>query len=209
MAAPSSARGDEGLSLQTLLVASAASAGAAIIVSLFWQQGTIMAAAITPVLIALLREVFHRPAEAIATVRPPRGAATARTGAGAARAPTARATTVGAAGALAGATKAERRRERETEPFAGETAPTEGATRRLDATDATRALAPAEEPSPRAEDHEAEGTDGAAEGTAATSPLTAGRGDAETERLGDFVGGDAETRSLSGRDERGADTSPL
>jgi hypothetical protein len=82
VAAPSSASGGEGLSLQTLIVASLASAGAAIIVSLFWRQGTIMAAAITPVLVALLREAFHRPAQAISSARPSLHTAPRRPGAG-------------------------------------------------------------------------------------------------------------------------------
>src|SRR5215211_79837 len=98
MAAPSSARGDEGLSLQTLFVASAASAGAAIIVSLFWQQGTVMAAAITPVLVAVLREVIHRPVETVANVRPVRRPSTVRAGADATSARTAATGSVATAG---------------------------------------------------------------------------------------------------------------
>src|SRR5829696_6636948 len=147
MAAPSSARGDEGLSLQTLLVASAASAGAAIIVSLFWRQGTVIAAAITPVLVALLRELFHRPAQALSTVRPPvRRPAMARAGAGSSEATTqAPAATAAAraagAGAVGGAgTPGARLPERGTEALPTQPAPIEADTRALDDEAETRPL---------------------------------------------------------------------
>jgi hypothetical protein len=72
---------DEGrLSPRTLVVASAASASAAAVTSQLWIAGTWIAAALTPVLVALLSEALHRPTRRIArwtTERP------AREGAGA------------------------------------------------------------------------------------------------------------------------------
>jgi len=54
------------LSIGTLAVASIASAGAALITSQFWQGGTPIAAAVTPVIVALISEALHRPATRIA-----------------------------------------------------------------------------------------------------------------------------------------------
>jgi hypothetical protein len=54
------------LSIRTLAIASLASATAAIITSQFWAGGTPIAAAVTPVLVALVSEMLHRPTEAIA-----------------------------------------------------------------------------------------------------------------------------------------------
>src|SRR4051812_7633579 len=54
------------LSLRTLAIASLASATAAIITSQFWTGGTPIAAAVTPVIVALVSEMLHRPTEAIA-----------------------------------------------------------------------------------------------------------------------------------------------
>lgn len=49
----------------TLVIASLASASAAVIVSQFWQSGTPLAAAITPVVVALVSEMLKRPTEKI------------------------------------------------------------------------------------------------------------------------------------------------
>jgi hypothetical protein len=54
------------MSLRTLLIASIASATAAVVTSQFWTGGTPIAAAITPVIVALVSEMLHRPTEAIA-----------------------------------------------------------------------------------------------------------------------------------------------
>lgn len=54
------------LSLRTLLIASAASATAAVITSRFWIAGTWVSAALTPVIVALVSELLHRPTEAVA-----------------------------------------------------------------------------------------------------------------------------------------------
>ncbi|MGI8749079.1 MAG: hypothetical protein ACR2J6_00745 [Thermoleophilaceae bacterium] len=52
--------------LRTLVIASVASAVAAIVVSRIWASGTPIAAAATPVLVTLLREVLDRPTSRIA-----------------------------------------------------------------------------------------------------------------------------------------------
>src|SRR3954447_5106654 len=53
--------GGEGLSLQTLVLAAASSAAAAIIVSHVWKNGTVVAAAMTPVIVAIVKELLARP----------------------------------------------------------------------------------------------------------------------------------------------------
>src|SRR4051812_50078265 len=55
--------GGEGLSLQTLVVAAGASAVAAIVVSHLWKGGTVIAAAMTPVIVAIAKELINRPME--------------------------------------------------------------------------------------------------------------------------------------------------
>jgi hypothetical protein len=59
-----------GLSLQTLLISSAAAVAAATIVPLFWEQGTIIATAMTPVIVALVSEALRKPVERVSTVAP-------------------------------------------------------------------------------------------------------------------------------------------
>jgi hypothetical protein len=54
------------LSIRTLVIASVASATAAVVTSHFWTQGTPIAAAVTPVLVTLVNELLHRPTEKIA-----------------------------------------------------------------------------------------------------------------------------------------------
>jgi hypothetical protein len=63
------------LSPQTLIVASLASLTAAIVTSIFWQTGTPITAAITPVIVALASELYSRPARRI-TELGSRGAST-------------------------------------------------------------------------------------------------------------------------------------
>lgn len=58
-----------GLSVPTLAIASAASVAAAFVVSRVWGPGTVYGAAATPVIVALVSELLHRPAQAIETVR--------------------------------------------------------------------------------------------------------------------------------------------
>jgi hypothetical protein len=54
------------LSIRTLAIASAASAAAALVTSQFWIQGTWVAAAMTPVIVAVVSELLNRPTEAVA-----------------------------------------------------------------------------------------------------------------------------------------------
>jgi hypothetical protein len=66
-----------GLSVKTLLIAAAASAAAAIVIPLLWRPGTVFAAAMTPVVVALVTEMLRRPVDTVSSVRtrrPARGA---------------------------------------------------------------------------------------------------------------------------------------
>ena len=62
--------GGGGLSLQTLLISSLAAVTAATLVPMFWEQGTLFATAMTPIVVALASEAFRRPAERITAVAP-------------------------------------------------------------------------------------------------------------------------------------------
>ena len=53
----------EGLSLQTLVIAAIASGTAAIVTSHFWKAGTAFTAAMTPVIVAILKELLAKPIE--------------------------------------------------------------------------------------------------------------------------------------------------
>jgi hypothetical protein len=53
------------LSLQTLIIAAIASATAAVVVSEFWSKGTVISAAITPVVVAIVSELLRRPAQGV------------------------------------------------------------------------------------------------------------------------------------------------
>lgn len=64
--ARSSREEESRLSIRTLIIASVASATAAIVTSLFWARGTPIAAAVTPVIVALVSELLHRPTAKIA-----------------------------------------------------------------------------------------------------------------------------------------------
>ena len=52
-----------GLNIQTLLISAVGAVAAATIVPLFWAKGTIIATAMTPVVVALVSEALRRPAE--------------------------------------------------------------------------------------------------------------------------------------------------
>src|SRR5687767_8639786 len=54
------------LNTRTLTIASVASASAAAVTSQLWIAGTWIAAALTPVLVAMISEAMHRPTERIA-----------------------------------------------------------------------------------------------------------------------------------------------
>jgi hypothetical protein len=70
------------LNMRTLVIASFASAAAAAVTSQLWIHGTWIAAAITPVLVALISEAMNRPTERIARAwtsdRPALGAGASR-----------------------------------------------------------------------------------------------------------------------------------
>ncbi len=56
-----------GISLQTLIVASVASAAASFAVSRIWGPGTIISAAATPIFVALVSEFLRKPVETVAS----------------------------------------------------------------------------------------------------------------------------------------------
>ena len=58
-----------GLSAKTLLIAGAASAAAALVIPMLWRPGTVFAAAMTPVVVALVTELLRRPVETVSAVR--------------------------------------------------------------------------------------------------------------------------------------------
>ena len=67
MASPPRTREEERrLNARTLAIASAASASAAAVTSQLWIAGTWIAAAVTPLIVALVSELLHRPSERIA-----------------------------------------------------------------------------------------------------------------------------------------------
>lgn len=59
-----------GLSVQTLLISAAAAAVAATVVPMIWEQGTIFATAMTPVVVALVSEGLRKPVQHVSTVAP-------------------------------------------------------------------------------------------------------------------------------------------
>jgi hypothetical protein len=67
---PEKSHGGSTLSLQTLLISAFASVAAAIVVPLFWARGTLVATAMTPVIVALASEAMRRPATVIRTAAP-------------------------------------------------------------------------------------------------------------------------------------------
>jgi hypothetical protein len=62
--------GGAGLSLTTLLISSLAAVAAAIVVPMFWERGSIIATAVTPVIVAVVSEILNRPAKVIQTAAP-------------------------------------------------------------------------------------------------------------------------------------------
>lgn len=67
--APPNRKGGGGLSLQTLGIASAASLTAAMVTSRLFPPGTIYASAMTPVVVAAVSELLHRPADRMSALR--------------------------------------------------------------------------------------------------------------------------------------------
>lgn len=66
MSSQTSREEERRFNIRTLLIASAASATAAIVTSRLWAAGTPIAAAMTPVIVTLVSELLHRPSERIA-----------------------------------------------------------------------------------------------------------------------------------------------
>src|SRR5436305_4754819 len=77
MADPKRTQQREGLSLQTLVIAAIASGTAAILTSHFWKAGTAFAAAMTPVIVAILKELLAKPIESDLVRKPVKMAASA------------------------------------------------------------------------------------------------------------------------------------
>jgi hypothetical protein len=73
--------GGSSLSLQTLLISSLSAVAAAIVVPTFWERGSLIATAVTPIFVAIVSEALNRPAKVIKTAAP---RVTRRTGTGAA-----------------------------------------------------------------------------------------------------------------------------
>ena len=53
------------IEVKTLVIAAAAAVTAAVVTSLFWQKGTLISTALTPVIVALTQEILRRPAEKV------------------------------------------------------------------------------------------------------------------------------------------------
>jgi hypothetical protein len=62
-------RNHSGLSVKTLLIAGAASAVAALVIPLLWRPGTVFAAAMTPIIVALVSELLRRPVDTVGAGR--------------------------------------------------------------------------------------------------------------------------------------------
>jgi hypothetical protein len=60
----------ESIDLTTLVISAIASAAAAYLTSKIWARGTLVSAAMTPVIVALVKEGLRRPTEKVATVVP-------------------------------------------------------------------------------------------------------------------------------------------
>src|SRR3954469_11009854 len=63
-------RGSSDIELTTLFLSAIASAAAAYITSKIWAPGTLFSAAMSPVIVALVKEGLRRPTEKVATVVP-------------------------------------------------------------------------------------------------------------------------------------------
>ncbi|MDA0159185.1 hypothetical protein OM076_02815 [Solirubrobacter ginsenosidimutans] len=63
-------KGGSTLSLQTLVISSLAAVAAAIVVPMFWERGSLIATAITPIIVAITSELLNRPAKVITSSVP-------------------------------------------------------------------------------------------------------------------------------------------
>ena len=59
-----------GLQLSTLIISSLSAVAAAIVVPMFWERGSLLATAITPIIVALVTEGLNRPTKAITKAAP-------------------------------------------------------------------------------------------------------------------------------------------
>src|SRR5437899_2528874 len=57
-----------GVSVPTLIIAAISAVVSALVVSHFWRSGTLWATALTPVVVALVKEALERPAQRISSV---------------------------------------------------------------------------------------------------------------------------------------------
>jgi len=69
-----------GISFQTLVISALAAVASAVVVPMIWERGTLVATAMTPVIVALVSEALRKPAERISAVTPK--VATRRSGSG-------------------------------------------------------------------------------------------------------------------------------
>jgi hypothetical protein len=58
------------ISVHTLLISSLAAVAAAVIVPMFWERGSLIATAVTPVIVAIVSEALNRPAKVITKAAP-------------------------------------------------------------------------------------------------------------------------------------------
>jgi hypothetical protein len=63
-------QGSSSLSVQTLVISSLAAVAAAIVVPTFWERGSLIATAITPIVVAIVSEALNRPAKVITAAAP-------------------------------------------------------------------------------------------------------------------------------------------
>jgi len=59
-----------GLQLSTLLISSLSAVAAAIVVPYLWERGSLLATAVTPIIVALVTEALNRPTKVITKVAP-------------------------------------------------------------------------------------------------------------------------------------------
>src|SRR5438093_9581752 len=61
--------GSERVAPRTLIIAALASAAAALVTSRLWREGTIISAAMSPVIVAIVSDLLHRPAQKVTDIR--------------------------------------------------------------------------------------------------------------------------------------------
>jgi hypothetical protein len=59
-----------GLQIQTLLISAVSAVAAATVVPMFWEKGTVIATAMTPVIVAIVSEALRRPVAKVSAVAP-------------------------------------------------------------------------------------------------------------------------------------------